>query len=350
MNLKNIANKKERILSALWLGGEVNVKDLKYIVEGSYLPNLLNRLEKEKLIRRKKYRNVKVAYLTDEGIDYVCLHYYLYNKDSPVENLYERSIKNEEVMRKEKRAKAYIAFSFAGVKILQTIPDISTKTQEQMYIDSYKLKKKLGDEVRGSRITGIYFTPDEVYRVFSTEGNFIISPPVEKRVITRLRTKIMENNETKKKIKDIVLCSNIEQISMLINEKNVTISGGSMYKIYTNERNQYYVPLCDAAEQIQLISNIKNRDVEINNILSRNVGNEISNRKLIEYENGYIVNILDLNLGIIQTVFEMSRKGKNITVICRQKYITFFNNLFQQKVEFITISDEDFKLLINQVN
>lgn len=349
MILNNIKNQKERLMTCLWLGGEVNINDLKCVVTESYLLNLLYRLERSRLIKRKKYEGIKTVSLTDLGIEYVCQHYYLYANESPAGNLYEKSVGKDETNRKQKRAKSFIAFSNAGINVCTTanIPNISETVSEAIYIDSFNLKKKMGAEVQGSRVTGVYITKDETFKVFATDGMFQTLLPVEQRFEYRLQNKLMKNNLASKYMRDIIMCSFIEDMIPFLNYKRETgEGGGKIYNITSTDRNKYFVPTEHAKLQLGILGNMKRRNETINEILSNNLNCKVSNKVFEKYNDGLITSILDLNLGLIKDIRQRINEGEKITVICLEDYIPFFNKLFREQTDFITVTKDDILELI----
>ncbi len=65
----------------------------------------------------------------------------------------------------------------------------------------------------------------------------------------------------------------------------------------------------------------------------------ISNREITDYDNGKVVNLLDLNMGLIKQVRYYADDGKNVTAIILSEYEEFFNELYNHTVNLITINE-----------
>ena len=64
----------------------------------------------------------------------------------------------------------------------------------------------------------------------------------------------------------------------------------------------------------------------------------ISNREFTDYDNGKVVNLLDLNLGLIKKAKNYCMEGQMIALIILSEYEEFFENYFADSdVVFIKI-------------
>lgn len=351
MILRNIMNQKERLLTALWMGGEVNVKDLETIITPKYLPNLLYRLDQDRLIKRKRYSGIRTVSLSDRGIEFVCRKYGLFSDDSPSGDLYEKTVGKDETVRKQRRARGFISFSNAGVFITNDASRMFEETKEPFYVDSYELKKSLGPEVQGSRVSGIYLTKGETFRVYSTDGLFQIFDSIEERLVARLRNTIMRNNEAARKINDIVLCHSIEDMAPFVNNnKQIGKNGAKLYAVTAGDTCKYFIPSDNCKRQLSIITDENIREKKINDVLSKSLGVTVSNKEFSPMGDGYVVSVLDLNLGTIRKIMEHIniKNAKPLTVIWHENYESVFIKIFKDKVNYVSISDEQLEEIIGR--
>jgi len=349
MQLNRIENQKERVLTALWMGGEVNVNDLYMCVNEKYLPNLLYRLEKSGLIKRRKAKglDIKTACLTEDGIDYVYLNYGLHPQDSPSGDLNVKTTGADSINRKQRRARSFMAFSNAGYEITNEVPNITHEVNEPIYIDSYNLKKELKAEVQGARASGVFMTPNELFLVYPENEHFQIQNKYELSFLDRLQRK-MELNDARMNTGEIVLSSSNEMLEKLILTTRRREIGGGSYIVKSSDRNKFFVSANhETATQLMLLSHMAERNEVINEKLSDLLGTPVSNLEFKNFKDGYIINLLDLNLGLIKATHELIFKKKKVYVLCMLEQEEMFKELFTKTInreayiELITIPKED---------
>lgn len=341
MILRNITNQKERILTALWIGGEVNPKELETIITKKYLPNLLYRLETEGLIKRKRYKGLRTVRLSDKGIEFVCKNYRLFANDSPSGNLYDRTVGKDEVVKKQRKARALISFSGSGIEVTNDASRLMTETTQPVYVDAGEIKRNLGPEVQGSRISGIYLTENETFRVYASDGLFQIFETTEDRIITRLKNMLMRNNDAAKLINDMVICNTIEDMLPFVNvNRQIGRNGAKLYSVSKGEENKYFIPADNCKIQLDIISDEAIRDKVINEVLSNSLGTEVTNRELTVFNDGYIISLLDLNMGNIKMVMEYMtlKNAKPVTVVWLDEYEDVFEIIFKNRVSHVGVS------------
>jgi len=365
-NIRTIKSNRERLLTLLFIGGEIAVNDIEVYITPKYVPNLLYRLQSEGLIKRHKYGRVRTVYLTDAGINFVYKKYGLYSTDSAVENLFDRTVGKEECIRTQRRARSFVAFASAGIDIEKKYERMRTPFKESFYIDSLVYKPNLGKEIKGSRATGLFVTKHEVYTVYSSEGMFNYIQTIEDRAKRRINNQLMSNNKVEKKEGEIILCTSINELGEFLNtdraverttkylDNNQKLKTKS-YEIAGNDK--YFIPLCCAETLIRLHEDIITRDEKLNEIFSQklNKGVNVSNKELNTYISSktnskeYIVSIIDLNLLTLKRINDAVRKHKkNVTVIGDEKFQKFFEDFWgSEYVRYIPFKTE---VLLEMVN
>lgn len=95
-------------------------------------------------------------------------------------------------------------------------PSISILAFANVHVNSNKIKKELGEEVRGSRVTGLLLTPEESYMVYCSEGGFLKIEVTERQIKKRLISRLFPQSRERSELKDIVLCPSLKNINGLL--------------------------------------------------------------------------------------------------------------------------------------
>lgn len=331
-------NMTEKVIMCLSIYEEVNQEDLKCIIPKEKLSKHINRLQTRGLIKKRKVKNIKTLSLTLDGVNHLTRYdsfwYDTYKLDAPLEQ------RDEYRMTYQRRVRSQLAFIVGNIKA-----DMFTKIEESIntpiYLDSYSVKKQLGEEIKGSRATGFCITPEETFITYATEGGFAVIPPVEDKLKNRLKN-LLPQTSARDEMKEIVITTNIESIKNILKPTRYVNKLMQTYTATMTEREKYFVPIEYARLQIPLITHKKLRDEFINRKLSEVIGSKVNNRECINYsEDRKIVSLLDLNLGLISYTRAMSTGGQNITAVVLDKYQPFFDKLFNGLVEFMTVTEED---------
>ena len=331
-------------------------KNKKYKSEHKeYVSNNIRQLKYRGYINLKKDDNLKLLSITEKGLkrlegmsnDY----HHVYGLDMPLEDraynrkLYQRHVRGQ------------LAFIEGGVNATR-FNSIELGDKEPVYLDMFRIKKKLGDEVKGSAVTGLLLTPDESYVVYCSEGGFVKIEETEKKLKTRLEKRVLPQSLQRSELKDIVICPSISDINGLLFNRSQVNKQLSNYIAKETDRNKFLMTMEEPDVQALLLTNKEFRDDYINaqlydaliesskedeSLKKTLIGlKRISNREFIDCDNGKVVSLLDLNLGLIKKAKIYAMEGQAITLIVLDKYKTYFEDYFKNSdVAFVSISKED---------
>jgi DNA-binding MarR family transcriptional regulator len=340
-DLKGIS---ERVLTVLNLYELVNIQDFAAVLKNNDVSNNIRQLKYRGYINLKKDEGLKLLSITEKGLKRLetmpnDMHH-IYSMDMPLEDraynrkLYQRHVRGQ------------LAFIEGGVNATK-YNSIEMGEKESVYLDIYQIKKEIGEEIKGSTATGLLLTPEESYVVYCSEGGFVKVESTEKLLKTRLKNILLPQSKSRSELKDIVICPSIKDINGLLFNRAQVNKQLSNYIARETDRNKYLMTMEYPEVQATLLTNKKFRDEILNTMLFNSLRDtlpglkRISNREFTDYENGKVVNLLDLNLGLIKKAKNYAMEGQLITLIILSEYKEFFEEYFSNSdVVFIDISKE----------
>ena len=347
----------EKIIECVGCFGVVNQADLKAVLPGidmSKISNNVRQLKAKGFIDAQEVYGMRLLSLTDKGDK----KQERYNNRLWEDYQLEKEIKNnlQGKASYQRHARGKIAFMEAGADIIER-HGFEWGDKEATYIDSWKVKQLLGEgeDINSARVTGICLTPEESFMVYCSEGSFTKIESCERNFKNRLK-KNLPQSPSRNELKEIVIGTDINDMSGIITGKRKANQTTSFYVVQTTDRDKYFVPANNASLQLSFLLNKKFRDETVNRILENSLRdklqglNKISNREITQYENGEVVNLLDLNVGLIKSTKLKADDGRWITAIVLDKYEEYFSNYFNDNIELVKISSEDIEAAMNQMN
>lgn len=347
-DLKGIS---ERVLTVLSLYEYVNINDFRAVLKSVNtgnkskprdISNNIRQLKHRGYINVKKDDNIKLLSITDKGLKRL---ENIYNDLQYTYGLNIELTENRAYSRKkyQEHVRGQLAFIEGGVNAKRNAT-IADGDREPTYIDMHKIKKELGEEVRGSRVTGLLLTPEESYMVYCSEGGFLKIEVTERQIKKRLISRLFPQSRERSELKDIVLCPSLKNINGLLFNRVQVNKKSTNYIARETDRNKYLMTMEEPELQTFLLTHKKFRDETLNEELFESLADalpgvkRISNREFTDYDNGKVVNLLDLNLGLIKKAKNYCMEGQMIALIILSEYEEFFENYFADSdVVFIKI-------------
>ena len=344
--VKNIADIKgttERLVTCIGAFTIVNQADLVAIMPGKDVGNNIRQLKHNGIVETKNIDGMKLIYLTEKGQKKLEKYGNYFQEEFELDFFLEPRDYSRKSYQRHSRGK--IAFMVGGVNV-SNIADMNMGDNTPVYIDGYKIKKAMGygDEIRSSRVTGICLTPEESFVVYCCEGGFTKVERTEQAYKNKL-IRTLPQSRNRSELKEIVVGTDIKSLKGLLYGRRQVNRDTTNYIADSTDRNKYFVPVDCSRLQIRLLINAEFRDEIINRRLEESLSDvlpglkRISNREITDYDNGKVVNLLDLNMGLIKQVRYYADDGKNVTAIILSEYEEFFNELYNHTVNLITINE-----------
>lgn len=345
----------ERVLTVLNMYEMVNMDDFAAILKSKDVNNNMRQLKHRGYINVKRDNNLKLVSITEKGLkrleEIPNDFHYLYELNVPIT---ENRAYNRKLYQRHVRGQ--LAFIEGGINATRNV-DVENGDIEPTYIDLYQSKKDMGEEVKGSTATGVLLTPEESYIVYCCEGGFAKVETTEKLIKMRLTNRIFPQSKERSRLKDIVICPKLKDVNGLLFNRAQVNKQLSNYIARETDRNKYLMTMEEPEIQTMLLTHKKFRDETLNDILLNSLRNtlpgikRISNNEFTDYGNGKVVNLLDLNLGLIKKAKNYSMEGQLITLIILSEYKNFFEEYFANSdVMFIDIPKEQLMSLYKETS
>lgn len=345
----------ERIIECVGCFGLVNQADLKAVlpdVSEAKISNNVRQLKSKGFIETYDVYDARLLSLTDKGDK----KQDKYNNNLWPDYQLSKDIKQtaEGRMSYQRHARGKIAFMEAGCDIIER-HGFEWGDKEPTYLDSWQVKELLGsgEDIMGSRVTGVCLTPQESFVVYCSQGGFTKIESNERNFKSRL-LKNLPQSQSRSELKEIVIGRDINDMNGIMLGKRKANQTTTFYVAQTNDRDKYFVPVCDARLQLSFLLNSKFRDETVNRIMEETLKDKlpglkrISNREITQHDNGEVVNLLDLNVGLIKLTKMKADDGKWITAIVLDKYEKYFREYFNDNIDLVTINSSDIEMAMNQ--
>ena len=360
--IKELNGFTQQILTAINLCEVVNTDDLKALFPKNDISNNIRQLKYRGLVNTGMMDDIKYVEITEKGKKKVEKYGNAMERVYGFEDIPYLSSSHKKI-RHQRHSKAMLAFIESGIKSNKYLT-LQDGENEAVYIDGYTIKKELGEEVKGARVTGVLLTPTETFTVYSCENRgFAIISQTEKSYKQRLITHT-PNTKERSYVKDIVVATSINVINNFLFNKKTLRENLRNYTADNSKKDQFLVPMENFEFQIKFLADGKMRNETLNKILLKSVNKngtnvkEISNIRFTEYEKMQepkssederegkmlIGNLLDLNLGMIKEAYGkmLDDNVKEMKLLILADYEDFFKELYtDKKIELVCISKDD---------
>lgn len=351
MKIDNKYSNASKILIYLYLSGEVRYEHIKKIIQNSgVLKTEINRLKKRGYIEKRKPEFGSSIYLTEDGIRYVEEKFDLYSANSPVGELRYSVVKKVRMTSRQLRGMNIIAFGNTQIEVAEKIPTLNEPRNESIYIDTFRLKKELGQEVKQARVNGVCITKDEVYKIYGVDGQFKMLKPIEQRFIDRLKNKKMDGNPAQRTINEIVLSSNEKTLKAIMSTtREKSDEKSSLYYINSKDTHKYYVPFKTSEFQLKIATSKENRN-KILNALNSELNSDMKTNWFGVVDNQFYMNLIDLNMGNIKKVMECNKHSPEriVTIVCLEEQKEMLDQIFEKENSYILLDRKQVEDIIEK--